>query len=125
MASVPSEHAPGAVPWADQVLFHADVGPELHTRLPIKPLVALIGTCKAAGDAITFKPADAQAALATHGKKKIMDHAESSGDLRLLRWAGAQGCKWEVSCWWRPADMAVRARMLRLVDEVDKGTKLY
>ena len=99
MAPAQSKHnptAPGAVPWADDALFHADVGPELHARLAIKPLVALLGTCKAAGDAITFKPVEARAALAGHGEWELCMHAAGKGDLWLLEWAIAQGCPWNV-----------------------------
>ena len=102
MAPAPSKHAPtapGAVPWPDEVLFHVDVGSELHARLAIKPLVALLGTCKTAGDAIAFKPAKARAALAKYGVHGLCDHAAGVGDLRLLQWAREHGCPWnEDTC---------------------------
>ena len=95
MAPAPSKHAPtapGAVPWQDEVLFHVDVGSELHARLAIKPLVALLGTCKTAGDAIAFKPAKARAALAKYGVHGLCDHAAGVGDeVPLHGQQGAQG----------------------------------
>ena len=76
--------ASGTVPWPDEVFIHLDVGSVLHERLAIKPLVALIGTCKAARDSIAFKPAEARAALAEHGKDWLCTHAAGKGNLRLL-----------------------------------------
>ena len=96
MAPAQTKHhtaAPCTVPWSDEILFHADVGPELHAHLTIKPLVALIGTCKAAGAAIAFKPAKARAELAKR-KGWLCRYAACWGDLRLLEWAHAQGCPW-------------------------------
>lgn len=110
MAPAPSKHAPtgstidAARPWADEVLFHADVGPELHVQLAIKPLVALIGTCKAAGGAIAFKPAEARAALAKHGKMWLCEHAAREGDLWLLQWAHEQSCPWNADTCWAAAE---------------------
>ena len=49
--------AAAALPWAPQVLLGADLGPMVHALLAIEALVALIGTCQAAGTAIAFKPA--------------------------------------------------------------------
>jgi len=79
----------------DGVLFDPDIGPGVHARLNIKPLLALGGTCKAAPGAITEQFARlAWAALATAGYGKLCRYAAAIGNLRLLKWARARGCLW-------------------------------
>ena len=82
--------------WADDVLFHADIGEALQAHLPIKSLVELRGTCKEAGNAIAFKPAEARAAQEVHGKE-LCREAAIEGNLQLLQWAHEQGCPWNAT----------------------------